>query len=468
LINLYPDQLELVDATRDAMRRHKSVLVQAATGAGKTVLASFMIQSAVTKGSRCIFMVPRRELLRQTALTLDSYHIPYGLIASGYPENPFARINLATVGTLARRLNKAPSANILFVDETHFGGDDVERVINHYKAKGAWIIGLSATPWKLSGKGLGEWYDHMVMGKSIRWLIENNRLSDYRLFAPSRPDLSGIKTIAGDYNKGQLDDKMTSDRVLIGDAVRHYKDRASGALNIAFCTSIKHSEIVAQEFRDQGIPAAHVSGKMDDTEIKALVRAFARRELHVIANCELLTFGFDLASAAGMDVTVECLSDLRPTKSLSLQLQKWGRALRKKDFPAMIFDHAGNSEPDLHGLPDSDRQWSLAGQDRKSRGGEKSEPTRQCPECYFVSRPSPLCPNCGFVHPIKSREVEHIDGELQEIERDRVERVKERQTQGMAKTLEDLIRIGKLKGHKNPELWAAHIMTARSAKVKAA
>lgn len=458
----FPDQIDLINGVRNSMRRNKSVLMQSATGTGKTVMASYMMQQAHAKGSRCIFMVPRRELLRQTAKTMDAYHIPYGCIASGYTDNPFARIRLATSGTLARRLDTVKPPNILFVDETHFGGGEVDRIIKWAKDGGAWVIGLSATPWKLSGKGLGDWYDDMVQGPQISWLIQNRRLSDYRLFAPSRPDLSGIKTTAGDYNKGQLDDFMTADRVLIGNAVKHYREHAMGRLNVAFGTSIKHAEIIAQSFRDNGIPAAHVSGAMDDDEIASRVRAFARRELLVLANCELLTFGFDLAAAANMDVTVEAMSDLRPTKSLALQMQKWGRVLRMKDYPALIFDHAGNSAPDLHGLPDSDREWSLDGRDRK-KGGEKTEPTRQCAECYYVHRPAPCCPNCGFVYPVQARMIDEVEGELQEVSREQ-ERRDARQQQGMAKSLDDLIRYGKLKGMKYPEQWAAKVMTARMAK----
>jgi len=187
---------------------------------------------------------------------------------------------------------------------------------------------------------------------------------------------------------------MTQDKVLVGSAIKHYRDTAMGRLNISFCTSIKHAELTADAFRDAGIPAAHVSGSMDDKEIAMRIKAFARRELLVLANCDLMCFGFDLASAANMDVTIECMSDLRPTKSLPLQLQKWGRVLRYKDQPAIILDHAGNSKPDFHGLPDSDREWSLEGKDSK-KGGEKTEPTRQCGECFFVHRPAPVCPHCG-------------------------------------------------------------------------
>ena len=258
------------------------------------------------------------------------------------------------------------------------------------------------------------WYSHMEEGPTVRELIDMGELSEYRLFAPDTPDMTGIRTVAGDYAKGQLADKMESDRLLIGNSVKHYKQHADGLLNVVFCASVKHAEIVAQSFRDNGVPAAAISGKMDDAERSRIIKAFARRDLKVLTSCQLLTFGFDLSSAAGMDVTVECISDLSPTQSMALQMQKYGRALRKKDFSAIILDHAGNSE--RHGLPDSVREWSL--DDREKRGGgssEKTEPTRQCDQCFFVARPSPVCPNCGYVFPIQSRVIEEVDGELHEI-----------------------------------------------------
>jgi DNA repair protein RadD len=458
-INLFPDQLDVVDRVRHSLRSHKSVLMQSATGSGKTVMAAYMIQSAVSKGNRAVFIVPRKELLRQTAETLKKFGIEFGYFAAGYVPNPFAKVQIASGPTLARRLDKAPKANVVFVDETHFGSAQLETVIRHYQAQGAWVIGLSATPWKMSGKGLGDWFDHMEQGPSIGELIEKKRLSRYRMFAPSAPDLSKVKITAGDYAKGQLNDVMENDRVLIGNAVSHYSKHAAGRLNVTFCTSLKHAGIVADAFNEQGIPAAMISGEMDQDERSRRIKAFARRELHVLTSVDLLTFGFDLASAAQMDVTIEAMSDMRPTKSLSLQLQKWGRVLRYKPDPALIFDHAGNSDPDRgHGLPDDDREWQLEGRQKKKReGSEPTIPVRQCPKCYMVHRPTPECPGCGYVYPIQSRMVEEVEGELAEIT-ERREKKEARMKQGRAGTLEQLMAMGKSQGN------AMHILRARQRK----
>lgn len=458
-IALYPDQAELVERTRAAMRQHKAVLLQLATGGGKTVLAAHMVHRSMAKGTRSMFLVPRRELLRQTSETFLRYDIAHGIQAAGYNPNPFMPVQIATTGTLARRLDHAPKADVVFVDEAHFGASEQASIIAHYRQRGAWIVGLSATPTKLSGKGLDDTYDHMECGPPIGDLIAMGRLSGYRMFAPSHPDLSGIATVAGDYAKGQLASRMESDRVLTGDAVKHYADHALGRLCIAYCTSVLHAQIVADAFRTAGIAAASIDGGMGDDQRARIIKAFARRELLVLTNCELLTFGFDLASAAGMDVTVEALADLRPTKSVALQLQKWGRALRKKAYSALIFDHAGNVEH--HGMPDDDRDWTLAGMERKEKApGDAASAVRQCPACYFCHRPAPVCPNCGSVYPVQSRMVEQIDGDLHEITESR----KKRQDQGRAQTVADLIKLGHARGMKNPQGWAHHVIKARMAK----
>ena len=458
-INLYPDQQDLVSRVRSSMATNTSVLMQSATGSGKTIMGAGIIQSAYKKGSHSIFIVPRRELMRQTAETFNDFGIEFGYVAAGKPSNPFAKVHLATCGTLGSRLDRPPKADLLLIDETHFGAGQLDLIIQHYKARGSKMIGLSATPSKLSGKGLGNWYSHMECGPSIAELIKTKRLSEYRLFAPSAPDLSGIKTTAGDYAKGELAERMEGDSVLIGSAVQHYKKHAMGKLNVAFCTSIKHAEITSKAFNLAGIPSAVITGKMNDEQRARRIKAFARREILVLCNVDLLTFGFDLASAAQMDVTVECMSDLRPTKSVALQLQKWGRVLRYKETPALIFDHAGNSDPDKHGLPDEDRDWTL--KDKVKRGGGNAEPTmpvRQCPDCFMVHRPAPTCPGCGFLYPVQSRIIEEIEGELSEVDRLRKTKKKE---QGQARTMNELVALGKSRGMKNPYGWASNVIKSR-------
>jgi len=443
-MQLLPDQIELIDAAKDKIRSGvKSLLIQGATGSGKTVISSSIVRGAYDKGKNVVFTVPRRDLIRQTSKTFHEFGIDHSYIAAGLPCHESHNIFIASTQTLKNNLKFKP--DLAIVDEAHFGSGTLDEIIQKYKEYGTVILGLSATPWKMSGQGLGCWYDDMVCGKSVKWLIDNNRLSKYRAFAPDKPDLSGISITAGDYAKGQLADKMEKDGVLIGNAVEHYKKHALGKLNIVYCVSIDHSKITAKAFNDAGIPAAHIDGDTPDDERVRIIRAFARRELLVLTNCEILTFGFDLSSASGMNVTVECMSDLRPTKSLALQCQKWGRVLRMKHEPAIIFDHAGNI--DEHGLPDADREWTLESRKViKRASSDRNITVMQCAHCAYCARPFFTCPNCGVQREIISRKVEQVEGELKEVT-ERKAKAAARMEVGRAKTIDDLKRIASERGY---------------------
>ncbi|MEB3212943.1 MAG: DEAD/DEAH box helicase family protein [Leptolyngbyaceae bacterium] len=447
-ISLYPDQQDLIEATAASMRAgNRAVLMQAATGAGKSVMASELVRRAGLKESKTWFIVPRRDLLRQMSATYDDFGLDHSFIADKYTHNALSNTHICSLGTLRSRLSKITRPpQLAIVDETHVGGDGLDDIIKWLKAAGCYIIGLSATPWKLSGQGLGCWYDDMVQGLPIADLIRLGRLSSYKAYAPSHPDLSSVGKSAGDYAKGQLSSFMEADRVLTGNAVAHYKKYAHGKLSVAYCVSIKHSQMVAESFRDAGVPAAHMDGETPPEERIRIIRAFANRELLVLTNCELLTYGFDLASQVGRDVTIECMSDLRPTKSLALQMQKWGRVLRRKTEPALIFDHANNLTE--HGLPCDDRKWTLTDRKRNTREvGEINVPVRQCDSCYFCHKPAPVCPQCGFVYPVIGREIEEVDGELSEVD---VARAKQaaRVEVGRAKTIAELQAIAAARGYK--------------------
>lgn len=423
MIELYDDQKEMLEDVRSSIRRgNKSVLLQAATGSGKTQVSAAMIAGSQSKGTKSIFIVPRKELRKQVSNTLAKHDIQHGFVSSGLPFNAYSKTFVATAGTLLKRLDSVSDMNLVICDEIHHAGDGMDKIIKFYQAKGAVIIGLSATPKKLSGKGLDCWFSDMVCGKSIKWLIANRRLSDYRAFIIDIPDLSGIKTVAGDYNQGQLSSKMENDRVLVGSAVQYYKSHAMGKLGVTYTTSRKHSEIVAEQFNENGVPAAFIDGTMDDIERTRIIKAFARRELLQLVNCELLTFGFDIASASGIDVAIESLTDLQPTKSLAKQMQKWGRVLRRKAEPALIFDHSGNimnSKGEVnHSFPDDDREWTLQGITKtKGEGKERAVKIMQCSRCYYAQRPNyeRRCNNCGYVQPVQERDIKTVDGELREI-----------------------------------------------------
>ncbi len=447
---LFDDQVEVMEELRAAMKRKKAILLQSPTGSGKTAMATDMVMSAVDKGNKMLFCVPRRDLLQQTSNTFSAHNIHHGFVAAGRDYNPFAQVYIGMVDTMARRLDYLPDVKLAIFDETHFGADALGKVINHYKKRGTWVIGLSATPWKLNGQGLGIWYDHMVQGKSIRWLMDNNRLSKYRYFdGRTKEDFDALSY----KTDKEIAEYMEGRRIIIGDCVSDYRARCMGRLHIVRCTSIKHSELTAQAFRNEGIPAIHVDGNTPDAEKTAIFKAFARREIWVLTFADLLNFGFDLSQASGMDVCIESGSDMKPSNSLAGQMQFWGRMLRMKPDAAIINDHVNNRL--RHGIPCSDRFWTL--DSKKKRNGEKVPPTKQCPNCFYVHSPAPKCPECGEIYITESRSgLKNVDGELHEVD---INAMRNKQAQPRVfsdeQTLEMLITWAKKNGYKNPAQWAA-------------
>jgi len=457
---LYPDQEEVYQDLRQAMRTHKSVLLQSATGSGKTRIATHMLHNVIRNEKKAVFCVPRRDLFKQTSETFKEEGIKHGMIAAGRDMDIFARIHLGMIDTMSRRIDRRelPRVDVVVVDEAHFGETALDRVINYYKDQGAWIIGLSATPWKLSGKGLGCWYDSMVQGKSMKWLIANKRLSDYRLFSGQvKPDFSAIKVTAGDYNQKQLGEYFDTEHgsAIIGDAVRGYVDNAHGKRHIVRCVSIAESQKTAAKFCQAGIPAAHLDGTTPDDEKMRILVAFAKREIWAITFCQLLTFGFDLSQYTGMDVCVESGSDLKPSKSLSDQMQWWGRMFRYKPFPAVLNDHVNNWRE--HGLPDDDRDWTLADREKQGRGTSvAATPIRQCPECWFVHKPAEQCPSCGFKYTGDTRKVDHVPGQLLEVKKGtKATPLNEKEIKRMRA---QLTYVAQKRKYRNPKAWAKRMI----------
>jgi superfamily II DNA or RNA helicase len=463
-------QQDMQAEARSAMLAgHRSILIQLATGGGKTRLAADMIYKAINKGHTVHFGVHRDLLVRQTAATFKEHQIPFSYIASGYSHNPHNRVHIVSLDTIKRRVDrpdyKFPS--LLFFDEGHLGGAaGYSKVIDAYKAAGCYIVLLSATPWRLSGEGLGRHCSYMVKGPPMSWLIEQGFLSRYRFFSPSSPDMSGLHTRMGEYVKEEVEARM--DSVLIGDAVKHYLKAAPHSLNITYCVSRKRSEETAQAFRDAGVPAMHIDGLTPQADRDRIIKAYARRELRVLTNVELITTGFDLASQVGMDVNVESISLLRPTQSLSLYLQQVGRGLRRKSTPAVILDHANCRKQ--HGFPDDDHNWTLSDREKKA-ATNSTTPVRHCPQCFFDHRPAPKCPNCGMTYEIKYREVEQIEGELLEVDKEAIKQQNKLNTeaydnQWKIQSLDDLIKEGYRRGYARGkcEAWAAKVFTAREAK----
>lgn len=482
MIILREDQEDVRTKLRVALRTSAAVLTFAPTGFGKTVLAAALIKMIFDAGKRVIFCVHRVDLIVQTAKTFEKFGIPFSYIAAGHHYNPYHRVYIASIATLKNRLGKIP-AHYVMVDEAHLSAaSGWAAVANFYKETGARLIGLTGSPERLDGKPLGDVWDTMVMGPSVRWLIDNGHLSRYRAFAPAGIDLSGVHSRNGDYVASEIDELM-SGKAVLSNAIKHWRKFAHGKRTIAFAPSVARSEQLAAEFRAQGVMALALDGNTPQSERREAFVGFADRQIDIIVNCALFCEGFDLAAQVDRDVTIEAVMQYSPTQSLAKHLQQLGRGLRKKPDPAILLDLVGNLA--RLGLPDEDREWSLEGRKKTEREVEMMI----CPQCFAAHPPAPKC-ECGHVYPIKRREslggrgVNEVDGELEEIDPEEFKRQRKQRhdedarqladdvingrepdlEKGMRKQLDVLIKQATAKGYKSPEKWAAHIVTARIAK----
>lgn len=460
----FPHQVDLRAKLRVALRTSSSVLAFSPTGSGKTHLAAMLIFLLMKAGKRVIFCVHRDALIRQTAATFAEQNVPFSYVASGYHFNPYHRVFIASIPTLQNRLGKIP-ADYVFIDEAHLSASSGwSKTINHYKAAGAKIIGLTGSPERLDGKPLGDVWDAMVEGPSTRYLIENGFLSKYKAYAPAGVDLSGVSSRAGDYVTSQLDAIMEGKAILAG-AVDHWKKYSSGLRTIAFASSVKSAEKLAEEFREAGVSAVALDGSTEKSDRRAAFEDFADRKLQVLVNCRLFTEGFDIAAQVGRNVVIESVLDYAPTQSLALHLQKHGRGLRRDSKPHILLDLVGGFS--RLGLPDDEREWSLEGRKKVSRQVELVT----CPTCFGDHHPAPKCPYCNHVYEKSAggggRQIEEVEHELEEIDVDAIRRERQAE-QRRARTLEDLIALATARGYRSPEKWAGHIWTARKSKERAA
>jgi superfamily II DNA or RNA helicase len=455
-ITLRDYQIDCIDRTRQALRIHRNVLLQAPTGSGKTAMASTMLQTAASKKKRGYFICHRRELVDQTAKTFDKVGIKYGYIAAGYPQNFYEPIQICSIDTLKNRLDKIPVPDLCVWDEAHhLGAAGWTRVHSHYSD--AYHVGLSATPSRLDGTPLGDNFDSLIPGPAVAWLIEEGFLAEYKLYSIPGVDLSGLHTRMGDYVTAEAEQAMDKPTIT-GNIIQHWKKYANGRKTIGFAVSVAHSKHIVEQFVEAGIRAIHLDGKTPKEERRRLLQDFARGKYQVVFNVGLFAEGFDIAANSGMDVTIGCVIDAAPTQAVGAWLQRCGRTLRPQDEPAIILDHAGNIK---HGLPCQERKWTLAGRDKATRSKDDDEASvmiKQCPKCYHCHTPALACPDCGHVYEIKSRKINEQEGELQEIDPAQF-RKQARMEQGQAKTVTDLVQQGYSAGR------AEHIIKARQEKL---
>ena len=445
----------------------KRIVYVAPTGSGKTTLFAFIVHNAAAKGNRVLILCHRTELVDQISAALTESGTPHGFIAAAYPSAAHSYpVVIASVQTLVRRLEQTPEPQLIIVDECHHSrAESYEKILTRWpRAK---VLGVTATPIRQSGEGLDTLFDHMIVGPTMRELIEQGYLAKYRLFAPETVDTSGLHTRAGEFVSAESD-ALVNKAVITGSALAHYKQHADNRPALVFCVSIAHAEAVAAQFRDGGYAAVSLNGGIDREIRRGIIRDFRAGCARVITSCDILNEGFDVPGA-------HCGIFLRPTQSLGLWLQQLGRIMRPCEGKshAILLDHVGNTSRPGLGLPDSERQWSLAGEPR-SKSDKAAPAPRVCPRCWAASPPrSTVCRECEQAFPVESRQVDEREGELREVtptdwnayekyEAERRAKGARTWEQARADSLEALEALGRSRGYKPG--WARRIWATRQAK----
>lgn len=385
LFGLRPYQMDAVaQIEKHWSEGRQAVLCQLPTGGGKSRIIRQIVDD-YSQSKKVIYLIAHRNtLVNQLSKEVSEAGIKHGIIQAGSPYIRY-RVQVCSMQTLVRRLDKMAEPEIIITDECHhIKSNSYMNILN--KWPNANILGMTATPQRIDGKGFDDIFDELILGPSMKDLIEGGFLSDYEYYAPAMVDMDGVKKTGGDYNAKESVDRVDR-KVITGSAVEHYRRYADHQPAIASCVSIAHSEHVAQEFRYAGYKAIAVNSTMDQMQVQRAINGLKDGTTEILTQCEMLGEGVDIPAAT-------CLIGLRPTASLTIYLQHCGRVLRRapgKD-KAIILDHVGNWQ--RFGLPDDDREWTLEG---KKKGAKEASKYKRCPECLRpVSVSAKKCQWCGY------------------------------------------------------------------------
>jgi len=442
-------QTQAIDRLRQSLASGKKrPVMQLPTGAGKTVIAAAIIKMARAKGKRVIFAVPALSLIDQTVIRFTQNGIWELAVMQGDHEmtDRSQPVQVCSVQTLMRRT--LPDADLVIVDECHVQFKFIHEWVN----KSAWasvpFVGLTATPW---AKGMGKIWDDLIIATTVQELIDLNHLSDFKVFAPAHPDLSGVKTVAGDYKLDDLADAM-SKGTLVADVVSTWLEQGQQRPTVCFAVNRVHAKNLQSQFEAAGVKTGYMDAFTPREERAEIVKTFEAGEIKVICNVGVLTTGFDS--------DVRCIILARPTKSEMLFVQMVGRGLRTaegKDH-CLILDHSDTTIR-LGFVTDIHHERLDDGSGKKA-AKERTQPLpKECPKCAFLKPPKvSKCPNCGFKAEAVDQ-VETITGDLHELSRDKTIKPKDWTIAQKQRFYSELLGHAHLRGYKSG--WAYHAYKAR-------
>jgi superfamily II DNA or RNA helicase len=387
---------DLYHKVRQGYRR---IVIIAGTGAGKTVISGQICAHAESKGSRLLFLVHLDVLVGQTYAKMQAFGLHCGFIKAGWPEDPEAPIQIASIQTMAKRdwWQEWP-ADLVFYDEGHTTAfSQVGQQVLYQTHPQAVHVAMTATPYRLGSEQLGDHFQTFVAAPPPSTLQRMGFLATmqyYGLPTAEQIDLGEIRTVAGDYDERAL--KNACDRPeLIQRIVQEWQRLTPEKRTIAFCVDVDHAHHVAAAFRKAGVTAQTVDGSTPPKERQKLYQDIASGKLTVLTSCNVISIGFDVPA-------VEVGLLLRPTMSLALHYQQIGRVMRISPDTGkthgIILDQAGNLE--RLGFPEDVKSYELP-IGESAAAPEPKLPhlshNKQCPQCQrCVAHVTMECPGCGY------------------------------------------------------------------------
>ena len=415
-IQLRPYQVDSIQSLRDGFKaNHTRQVLCASTGAGKSVIMLSMIQTAIAKGSRILFIAERRVLVDQFSKHLDSAGIDHGVYMAGHWRNrPHCNVQVASAQTL-ERMQSYPLADVVFIDEIHAC---LRRgVVEMFEARpNLKVVGSTATPFH---KLMGKYFTNVVSVTTMAKLVDEKFLVPFRVFVAKEIDTKGLKVVAGEWAKDALEargQQITGD--VVADYVRLSNEVFGGyRKTICFSCGIAHGAELVQKFQEAGINAVQISSNDDDEFKREVLEDFAKPDtkIKVVISVAILSRGFDQSD-------IEHVILARPLKkSFSEHIQMLGRGARihpGKQF-CCIQDHSGNYlrfQDDFEKLFHEGVKDLKQGVDLKPKKEptDKQKEAAKCPKCAMIWAGGLTCLNCGHTRAAKN-EVVAVAGQMTEL-----------------------------------------------------
>ncbi|UBM42330.1 DEAD/DEAH box helicase [Hafnia paralvei] len=393
-------QQRALDMLRRDWKQYNSFMVYSPTGSGKTGLSAFITDGFVSRGMRVLMTCPYTVLVTQTAKRFIQYGLPEDEISYVWRDHPNydpeRKIQIASADTLIRR-DFPENIDLLIVDEAHLRRKKMLEVIKYLTTEThVKVIGLSGTPF---APFLGKYYQRLIKPTTIKELMDTGVLCGYEFFAPTKPDLSGVKVtrsdeFGGDYKEDEVAEIMCG-ADLVGDIVSNWLSHGEDRPTVAFCVNVNHANYVTLQFNKAGVNAEVMTAQTPHDERQMMIHRFEQGATKIIVSVGTLIAGFDS--------DVRCIIYARPTKSEIRWLQIIGRGLRtaKGKDKCLVFDHSGS----VHrlGYPDSIEYDTLPSKNDgmktavSERENEKREKLpKECSQCHYM-KPAGVyqCPKCG-------------------------------------------------------------------------